>query len=345
MQILITGGAGFIGYYAAKHFLKRFPDGKIILVDNFTRSKLYGVSIKLQKDNIKSLKNKYRERVEFIELDIRDYERLYKVSKGIDIVIHTAAQVGVLTSIRDPRLDHEINVIGTLNLLEVTRRNDATFVYCSTNKVYGDNVNKIPIEEYETRYDYVDPKYRGIGIPENFPIDLSAHTPYGISKLAGDLYTQEYYYTYGLKTGVFRMSCIYGRRQLGVEEQGWISWFIKAAMKGKTLTIYGTGKQVRDILHVKDLMRAWELFIKKEEVKHAVYNIGGGPQNTISIIELVKFIERELNKRICVRYSSWRPHDQKVYYSNINKLREELGWEPQINKYDGIRNLIKKHAL
>ncbi|RLE99410.1 MAG: nucleoside-diphosphate sugar epimerase [Thermoprotei archaeon] len=341
-KILVTGGAGFIGYHTADYFLSRYPQLKAILVDNFMRAKLYGIPTNMQWENIKLLKERYGHRVEFIELDIRDHEKLCKVAKNVHVIAHIAAQVGVPTSIKNPRLDYEINTTGTFNVLEAARKADAIVIYCSTNKVYGENVNKIPIEEHETRYDYADPKYKGRGVPENFPIDLSAHTPYGVSKLAGDLYTQEYHYTYGLKTGVFRMSCIYGERQLGIEEQGWVAWFVKAAIEGKTITIYGTGKQVRDILYVKDLIKAWDLFINKKEVKHGVYNTGGGPENTISLVELIKLLEEKLGRKMEVKYADWRLHDQKVYYSDITKLQQKLNWKPEVDKLKGVEKLIEE---
>lgn len=343
MRILVTGGLGFIGSHVAEYYLERGHE--VLIVDNLMRSKLYGIPSRAQLYNLEYLRSKFGDRVEVYNIDIRDFEKLKEVSKGIEAIFHMAAQVAITTSIQDPRLDFEINVLGTLNVLEVARLNDAAVIFASTNKVYGDNVNKIPIIEKETRYEYADPKYRE-GIPEDFPIDMTGHTPYGISKLAADLYVQEYHYTYGLKTGVFRMSCIYGERQFGCEDQGWLAWFIIATLTRKTITIYGTGKQVRDVLYVKDLIQAYDKFLQRKEVKHGVYNIGGGPQNVVSIIEALNMIESITGLKPKIRYTSWRPYDQYVYISNIKKLEKELEWRPQTNIIQGLRIIctwIKKN--
>jgi len=339
MKVLITGGAGFIGSHAAEYFLEKYSDVKAILYDAFLRSRIYGIPIKAQQYNIEYLKRKFGNRISFIQGDIRNYKILSRIARNVDVIIHTAAQVAVTTSLSNPRLDFEINVLGTLNVLEVARQNDTIVVYCSTNKVYGDNVNKIPIIERETRYEYADPKYKN-GIPENFPIDQIGHTPYGCSKLAADLYVQDYYYTYGLKTAVFRMSCIYGERQFGTEDQGWVAWFVIATLVNKTITIYGNGKQVRDILYVRDLIKAWDQFINARHIRHGVYNIGGGPQNTLSLLELLQLLQKRIGKRPKVRYAPWRPKDQKVYISGITKAMRELRWRPTISPLEGIQKLI-----
>ncbi|RLI76572.1 nucleoside-diphosphate sugar epimerase, partial [Archaeoglobales archaeon] len=250
MRILVTGGAGFIGSHVAEYFSEKGYE--VIALDNLKRGEILGKNISLE-HNIEFLNG--LSNVSFVKGDIRDFSLLKNLCKDVDVIIHAAAQVAVTTSLKNPREDFEINAIGTFNVLEAARLSGTAVVYCSTNKVYGDNVNKIPVVEKNKRYEFADDKYKH-GVPENFPIDLCEHTPYGCSKLAGDIYVQEYGHVYGLETGVFRMSCIYGERQFGVEDQGWVAWFAIATLLNKPITIYGDGKQVRDVLYVKDLIEA-----------------------------------------------------------------------------------------
>jgi CDP-paratose 2-epimerase len=257
----------------------------------------------------------------------------------VDAIVHVAAQVAVTTSVKSPRTDFEINTLGTFNVLEVARANDASVVYTSTNKVYGENVNRIPVVEKETRYEFSEPRYRN-GIPEDFSTDLTGHSPYGCSKLAADSYVQDYAHTYGLKTGVFRMSCIYGERQFGVEDQGWVAWFGIATLTGKPITIYGDGKQVRDVLHVSDLVEAFDKFLDSS-LKHAVCNIGGGPSNSLSLIELLSLLEKMTGKTPRLTYTDWRTADQKVYISNISRAKEIMSWVPKVTPSEGVGRLIK----
>jgi len=334
MKALVSGGGGFIGSHVAEHFSK---DYEVIVVDNLSRDKILGKSIGRKTYNIEYLKN--FKNIKFFDCDIRDFDKLKEIGKDIDVIIHTAAQVAVTTSLKDPRLDFEINALGTLNMLEIARINDASFIFCSTNKVYGENVNKIPIIELETRYDFADEKYKE-GIPEDFPTDLTGHTPYGSSKLAADIYVQDYAHTYGLKTGVFRMSCIYGERQFGVEDQGWVAWFVIATEMNKQITIYGDGKQVRDLLYVKDLVELFEKFLNSN-IKHEVFNTGGGRENSHSLIEVLDIIEKILGKKPSLTYSEWRIADQKVYISNISKAKKLLNWKPKVKPEEGIRRLAK----
>lgn len=228
--------------------------------------------------------------------DVRDFGQLQSAMVGVDAVVHTAAQTAVTTSLSDPIKDFELNALGTLNVLEAIRHSKANvnFVGCSTNKVYGGNVNGVEIVEMEKRYSVRD-EYPN-GIPEEFPIDHCEHTPYGCSKLTADLYIQDYVHTYGLRAAAFRMSCIYGERQFGVEDQGWLAWFAIATILGKPITIYGTGKQVRDVLYVGDLVRAFDAFLQGKG-DPGVYNIGGGPNNTLSLLELLEMLRKLIPKK------------------------------------------------
>lgn len=338
MKILITGGAGFIGSYIASYYAEK--GNEIIIIDNFSRAKIFGLSNKASLYNLDYLRNKFNN-INFIDGDIRDFNLIKKSMRDVDVVIHTAAQVAVTTSIKDPKIDFEINALGTFNILEAARLSNSnpSIIFCSTNKVYGSNVNKIPIREGETRYFFANEKFSN-GIPEDFPIDLCEHTPYGCSKLVGDLYAQDYAYTYGLKIGVFRMSCIYGERQFGVEDQGWIAWFTIATLTNKPITIYGDGKQVRDVLYISDLIEAYDAFIKSN-LKHEVFNIGGGPENTLSLIELINLLKELTGKETKIIFNDWRIGDQKVYISNISRAFEKLGWKPKINPREGIKKIVK----
>jgi CDP-paratose 2-epimerase len=334
MKILVTGGAGFIGSHVAEYYAKKGEE--VIVLDNLSRTEILGKVVGDPLYNWKYLKQYGN--LKLVKGDIRSFEQVRKVARDVDIIIHVAAQVAVTTSIANPRIDFEINTLGTFNVLEVARLEDASLIFASTNKVYGENVNKIPIVEKETRYEYTDPRFIE-GIPETFPIDLTGHSPYGCSKLAADIYVQDYAYTYGLKTGVFRMSCIYGERQFGVEDQGWVSWFAIATLTGKPMTIYGDGKQVRDVLYIGDLINAFDKFLNSN-LKHEVFNIGGGPENTLSLLELLEMLEKMSGMKPKISFAEWRPADQKVYISNINKAKILLNWKPKTTPEDGVGRLV-----
>ena len=238
MNILITGGAGFIGTNSALYFAQK--GWNVIVYDNLSRSALLGkkVTSDLNWHHLSKHGN-----ITLVDGDILNYKELSSEINKVDAVIHAAAQTAVTTSMTNPTTDFKINALGTFNVLEACRCSPCqpSVVYCSTNKVYGENVNKVDIEEKGSRYAFDDEEFTH-GIPENLGIDLCEHTPYGCSKLAGDIYAQDYARLYGLKVGVFRMSCIYGPHQFGVEDQGWVAWFTIAALLGKPITIYGDGK-------------------------------------------------------------------------------------------------------
>lgn len=330
MKIVITGGAGFIGSHLAEFYAKQ--GNEVVVFDNLSRAELLKKSIKNIDYNWNYLKN--FKNVALVKGDIKKHEEIEKAAKNTDAIIHAAAQTAVTVSVQDPKSDFNANALGTFNVLEAARKNDVKKVlYCSTNKVYGENVNSINVSEKESRYEFEE-KYSS-GIPEDFSIDLCEHTPYGCSKLAGDLYVQDYGKLYGIKTGVFRMSCVYGTRQLGVEDQGWVAWFAIAASLGKKITIYGDGKQVRDVLYVSDLTGLFDRFIASNS-KSIVLNAGGGPKNTLSLLELVRMLEGIASKKINLEFSDWRPSDQKVYISDISRAKKMLGWEPKINPKEGV---------
>ncbi len=334
-RIVITGGAGFIGSHAAEHFAAR--GHKIVVVDNLSRGKLLGrpdPNASFNWDYLGSIPG-----IERILGDVREAGLMDRLLRDADAVVHAAAQTAVTTSTIDPETDFTSNALGTFRVLEGARRspNHPAILYCSTNKVYGANVNRVPLIEEPMRYRFADSF--SAGIPEEFGVDLCEHTPYGCSKLAGDLYVQDYGHLYGMRAGVFRMSCIYGTRQFGLEDQGWVAWFVLAALTGSRLTVFGDGRQVRDVLWVEDLVRAYEAFLDRGP-QIGVYNMGGGPRMTLSLIELIRLLEERLGRSIPYDVAPWRPSDQKVYVSRIEKAQADLGWAPHTSPKEGVHKLL-----
>ena len=331
MKVLITGGAGFIGSNLSNYYLNKGHE--VTVFDNLSR--------RGTEKNLEWLRTNHKKNLSFIKNDIRNFDSLLNATKDVDMILHTAAQVAVTTSIKNPREDFEINALGTFNVLEAARRSDNNpiLVFTSTNKVYGDNVNKIPIAEKETRYEFIDSKYIK-GVHEDFPTDANEHTPYGSSKYAADIYVRDFYTIYRLKTVTFRMSCIYGTRQFGNEDQGWVAYFVISSFFKKPIVIYGDGKQVRDVLYIDDLVRAYELACQNiEKTKGKVYNIGGGIKNTLSLLELLNLL-RSFGFDTKYSFNNWRSADQKVYISDIKKANE-FGWEPKIKPEEGVKKLLE----
>ncbi len=335
MKMLITGGAGLVGSHCAEFYALSNPRHKVIVLDNLMRSRIFGCNLDSVEFNWNYLKR--FNNVELVKGDVRSGKDVTRaVGKGVDVVIHAAAQPGVPTSVRMAREDFNINAFGTLNVLEAVRKKskDTVFIYCSTNKVYGENVDKIPLKERKKRYVFDGPS----AVSEAMSTDLTGHTPYGVSKLVGDLYVQEYSHIYKMKTGVFRISCTYGTRQFGFEDQGWVAWFIVATLLGKPITVYGNGKQVRDMLYVDDLVEAFDLFIHSN-LKQGLFNIGGGKDNTISLLEFLGKLKSLTGKSPKVKFTDWRPSDQKVYVSDTSKLEKALGWKAKVSVSEGIKKL------
>lgn len=335
MRLVITGGAGLVGSHAAEYFAAQGHD--VIVFDALLRSYLHGVSGPSVEHNWAYLQQ--LPRVRCIRGDVRDEAALRAAfAEPVDAVIHTAAQTGIGFSLTHPLEDFQINALGTLQVLECVRQRSprAKVVYCSTNKVYGTNVDRVPLQELATRYVFTGGTR---GIDETRSIDLTGHTPYGVSKLAGELYVQDYAQTYGLRSAVFRMSCIYGERQFGFEDQGWIAHLIIAAVLGRPIRIYGDGKQVRDILYVGDLVRAFALWLASD-IPHAVYNIGGGPEQTLSLVELLDWLRTATGEPLAVSFHPWRAHDQKVYVADLTKVSRELRWTVTMGVREGLRRLM-----
>jgi len=325
-KILITGGAGFIGCHAVKYFAE--AGYQVVVLDNLSR--------KGTTDNADWLKKRFP--ITLYRTDVRDFKKLQEVfarEKPFAAVLHLAAQVAVTTSVADPRDDFEINALGTFNLLECFRTYcpDALFMYASTNKVYG-NLGGAAISEQNGRY-----RFRDIdAVTESQCLDF--HSPYGCSKGSADQYVIDYARIYDLRTVCFRQSCIYGTRQFGVEDQGWVAWFVIAGVLGLPATIYGDGKQVRDILFVDDLIRLYALAIRKKDLlRGEAFNIGGGPDNTLSLLELIDML-RQNGLALPCDFSNWRPGDQRVFISDNTKAQTVLDWKPMVSPRQGTEKLL-----
>lgn len=323
---VITGGAGFIGVNLADRLLREGEH--VVVLDDFSR--------KGGRLNAEWLRARHPH-VLIVEADVRrDLALLGRLLGDAGAVYHLAGQVAVTTSVADPRMDFERNALGTLNVLETIRLsgNAPTLVYASTNKVYG-QLGDLPIEEGARRYRYADDAR---GIAEDQPLDF--HSPYGCSKGAADQYVQDYARTYDLPTVVLRQSCIYGARQFGIEDQGWLAWFAICAILGRPVTIYGSGKQVRDVLHISDLIDLIRVVVQRIDVtKGQIYNVGGGPNNSLSLLESLEVLERCLGVSMQRSFAEARPGDQRVYVSDISRAFSDLGWSPRVDPETGIELL------
>jgi CDP-paratose 2-epimerase len=325
---LIVGGAGFIGVNAAHHYAR--AGHTVTILDNLSR---HGTE-----DNLKWLWGEHPG-VRFVRADIRTDQRILDTAAArCDVLLHLAAQVAVTTSVVDPRTDFEINALGTLSVLEAARRapRPPIVLYSSTNKVYG-GMEDVPVIRDGNRYAYERLQDQD-GVAEEQPLDF--HSPYGCSKGAADQYVRDYSRIYGLRTVVLRQSCIYGPHQFGNEDQGWVAWFMWCTLLGNPVTIFGDGQQVRDVLHVSDLIAAYDAAI--ENIDHSsgrVYNIGGGPSNTLSLLETLVLLEKVSGSKLAHSFSDWRPGDQRIYVSGVSRARRELGWTPKIPPECGIEGL------
>ncbi len=330
MRVFITGGAGFIGCNLAAHYARH--GHHVTIYDNLSRPRT--------EHNLRWLQDQFTApTLTFVRGDIRDYVALEAAVREAqpDLIVHLAAQVAVTTSVKNPREDFEINALGTFNVLEAARAQPTppAVFYASTNKVYG-GMEEVAIVLDGNRYRYRDLPH---GVDETQPLDF--HSPYGCSKGAGDQYVRDYARIYGLRTVVFRQSCIYGERQFGVEDQGWVAHFIIAAALNRPITIYGDGKQVRDLLHVQDLIAAYEAaWARIDTVSGEIFNLGGGVENALAIwSEFGPILESLAGRPINVHYADWRPGDQRVFISDNRKAERLLGWRPCINATEGIRRL------
>jgi CDP-paratose 2-epimerase len=325
---VVTGGAGFIGCNVVKRLMQLSHE--VVILDDLSR--------RGTEDNLEWLRRQGN--LTFVKQDIRDPAGVRDAicrHDDADVLLHLAGQVAVTTSVTDPRSDFEINALGTFNVLEAVRASGgrAIVLYASTNKVYG-NMEHEGVGLRGKRYGY---KRLKRGVSERTPLDF--HSPYGCSKGTADQYVRDYSRIYGLRTVVFRQSCIYGTRQFGIEDQGWVAWFTIAAVLGRKLTIFGNGRQVRDVLFVDDLAECYLKAVERfDQAAGQVYNIGGGPANQLSLLELLDLLERKTGRRIKPVFADWRPGDQKVFVSDITKAKSELQWAPKVSAAAGVQQLI-----
>jgi CDP-paratose 2-epimerase len=329
--ILVTGGAGFIGSNLADRFARDGHD--VLIYDALARP---GVE-----SNLAWLKKKHPDKISAVIGDIRDETAAADAAMEAQAVFHMAAQVAVTTSLTDPREDFDINVRGTLNLLEALRKREepVPLVFASTNKVYGDLAD-VELEKTNDAYVPRDPAIRATGIGETRPLDF--HTPYGCSKGAADQYVLDYARSFGVPTCVLRMSCIYGQRQMGTEDQGWVAHFLIKALKGEPISIYGDGCQVRDVMDIQDAVdayvAAWE---RIGAVQGRAFNLGGGPTNAISLKQLLTHIESIVGYPVDARYSDWRAGDQRYYVSDTRTASRDLGLRPPTPWRKGVGALAR----
>lgn len=328
-QYLITGGAGFIGINVADYYLARGK--RITILDNFSRT-----GARLSAD---WLIRKHPEKLTVVEGSLQDRRlNLADLVNQAEVIFHFAAQVAVTTSVTDPVSDFETNAAGTFYLLDAVRRSSSkpVFVYSSTNKVYG-KMDDLSVRDNGRRYEYVNLPQ---GMSETRPLDF--YSPYGCSKGAGDQYTLDFARIYGMKTICFRQSCIYGPHQFGIEDQGWLAWFAIRALRHEPVTIYGNGMQVRDALYISDLIEVYEKAIRAiDQTAGKAYNIGGGPQNTLSLLELIEMLQTLLGYPMTYSFADWRPGDQAIYVSDIRKAKNDFGWEPVIKVKQGVSELVR----
>jgi CDP-paratose 2-epimerase len=329
MKVIITGGAGFIGSNAASRYLKR--GDKVVVIDDLSRAGAVRNLEWLERQGLDR-----QGRLTHLKIDVRNERQVaeaFQAHGDAGLILHLAGQTAVTSSVVAPREDFEANALGTFNVLEGARLAgiSAPFIYSSTNKVYG-GMTEAKVIEQQSRYGYADLPQ---GISEERQLDF--HSPYGCSKGAADQYVRDYHRIYGLNTVVFRQSCIYGYRQFGVEDQGWVAWFMIASQTGRPITVYGDGKQSRDILFVDDLLDAFEQAAAQiKKTAGRVYNVGGGPENVLSLLDLLVYLEEKQGRTIAYKRDEWRPGDQRVFVSDISRARAELGWSPKVGCQQGL---------
>jgi CDP-paratose 2-epimerase len=326
---LVTGGAGFIGTNLAERLLSRGE--RVRIVDNLARP---GVAA-----NLAWLQRRHGDRLEVMIGDLCEPGVAAAAVKGVDSIFHLAAQVAVTTSLEDPAHDFDVNLVGTINLLEAARvgGRSPALVFTSTNKVYG-GLEDVELRDSGRRYEPVSPSLRRSGVSEARPLDFC--TPYGCSKGAADQYVLDYAKSFDLPTAVFRMSCIYGPHQCGNEDQGWVAHFAIRALEGEPITLYGDGRQVRDVLFVDDLLEAF--LLAREEIDslggHA-FNMGGGPSNAVSLLDVIERIGELTGREPEVRFGPWRQGDQRYYVTDTSLFQQATGWRPRVSAEEGIERL------
>ncbi len=330
-RVVITGGSGFIGTNLAHRLLS--AGEPVLLFDSLARP---GVE-----QNLRWLHDTHGDLVEIMIADVRDREAVGRAVEQASQIFHFAAQVAVTTSLGDPVEDFEVNARGTLNVLDAIRAQPAPppIVFTSTNKVYG-ALEDVGLRRHHLRYEPTDPSLRQTGVSESRPLDF--HSPYGCSKGTADQYVLDFARSYGLRSMVFRMSCIYGAHQFGTEDQGWVAHFLIRALEGRPITLYGDGRQVRDILSVDDLIDAFLLARSHMATESGqAFNIGGGPRNTVSLLELLDLIAELLGHKPEVVFDEWRTGDQRYYVSDTANFERATGWKARVSVQEGLDRLLR----
>ena len=336
--ILITGGAGFVGTNLAARLL---ADGTPVrILDSLARAG--------SEQNAAWLQATFRESLELVRSDVRDATAVREAMRGVEHVVHLAAQVAVTTSLIDPHEDFDVNTRGALNVLEAARamRRPPSVAYSSTNKVYG-VLGDVEVRAKSGRYEPIDGRVRAAGVDESRPLDF--HSPYGCSKGAADQYVLDYARSYGLRTAVLRMSCIYGPHQHGNEDQGWVAHFVRSLLADQPITIYGDGLQVRDILFVDDVVDAFES-VRREigRLTGQAFNVGGGPPNAVGVLELIHKAEKSTGRQAQLRFDRWRVGDQRYYVSDTRAFSQATGWNASVAPAQGLaalREWLEEAAL
>jgi len=331
LKVLVSGGCGFLGSHVCEFYARQ--GNEVIVIDNLTKHELERTSYNAEAARARVLDFLRNLGVDVIKGDIRNKDELLKASKSCDYIIHTAAQPAMTISIENPELDLTTNVVGTFNILEAARRYNIPVVTCSTIHVYGNKINET-LKEGETRFLREPP-----AIDESHPVMEGTITPLHASKRAAELYVQTFIDTYGLKAAVFRLTGLYGPRQFGGEDHGWVANFTIRAILEKPITLFGTGKQVRDILYAADAVKAFDAFYKTKA--SGFYNIGGGIEHAISLIECIKLIEKITGEKAEIKYAPKRMGDLWYFVCDVTKAKEKLRWEPETSNDGGIRKLAK----
>ncbi|CAH2395438.1 NAD-dependent epimerase/dehydratase family protein [Mesorhizobium escarrei] len=336
--VAIVGGSGFIGSNLADSLLS---DGvPVLVIDNLSRP---GVD-----QNLAWLAQKHGNQLAVETVDVRDRDVLAPLLAHAKAIFHLAAQTAVTTSLVQPSEDFDINLRGTFNVLEAARRSGRRIpvIFASTNKVYG-GLPDVTVREEDDRCVPCDAGIRANGIDETCGLDFC--TPYGCSKGAADQYVLDYAKSYDMPTAVLRMSCIYGPRQFGTEDQGWVAHFLLSALSGRPITIYGNGKQVRDILHVSDAVAAYRgVLARIDDIRGQAFNLGGGPGNAVSLRMLIEEIGELTGRTLSIRYDRERTGDQPFFVADTRKIEATLGWKAHVSWRDGVRDLaewLQRHRL
>jgi len=331
MKIIVTGGCGFLGSHVCEFYAKKGCE--VISYDNMTKHELKRACFATE--NARNYNWNYLDKlgVKLIKADIRNFEELSKHSQSCDFIIHTAAQPAMTISWEDPMLDVTTNVLGTFNVLEVARRLEIPVASCATIHIYGNKINE-SLKEDANRYTRIPE-----GIDENYPILEGALSPLHASKAAGDIYVRTFIDTYKIDAASFRLTGIYGTRQFGGEDHGWVANFAIRSILDQPLTIFGTGKQVRDIIYAEDICEAFDLFYKTR--KSGIYNIGGGTETAISLLQCIDILEEITGKKLKVKFEPDRYGDLRYFICDITKAKNELGWTPKVKSKEGIEKLVK----